>query len=292
MDYLFVCNSGSDDVSKINLKDFHEDSRIPMNGIGGRIGPHGICGWKSNIITADNYSNSITIIDVLSEESQSYYIGGYCNDIAIYRNEAFIACGESNDIVVFDLLSEKVEEELPVENLPHSVELNAEGNLMVTTNMLSDSITIIDAVKRETLVNIKVGHCPTKAVFSSDSKYIFVCESNLGSEKGGFINIISTKTFSSIKKIPVGKGPIDIFCDNVICYISNFLEGYITLITVIDFNVVKKVYIGGMPRGIIKKDNFLYVGDNYNGRIFRYNLFNGEKKAIAVGKEPTGMTTI
>lgn len=59
---------------------------------------------------------------------ESYYIGMHCNDVAVLNKEAYIICGECNNVVIFDLLKNRISEEIPCGNLPHSITLNKEKN--------------------------------------------------------------------------------------------------------------------------------------------------------------------
>ncbi len=293
MDFLLICNRGSDNLSKINLKSFKEEARISLCKSCTKAGPHGICSWKGAVITANSYDSSISIVDVMASESmEEYYIGGNCNDVAVFKNDAYITCGESNNIVVFDLENKRIIEDIPVGILPHSIEINYALGLMAITNMENDTVTILDCHSKEILKNIPVGSYPTSAIFSRDNKYIFVCESHLGSDYNGFINVISTDTLSSTRRIEAGKSPIDVFNEDKMCYVANFSEGYVSFIYLEDMEVVKRAFVGGMPRSIKRKGRFLYIADNYDNQLIRYDIFNNKKQAISIGKEPIGMTLI
>jgi DNA-binding beta-propeller fold protein YncE len=293
MDSLFVCNTASDYISKINLQSFVEEKKIWLCNKAGRVGPHGICGWRSDIIVANCYGNSISRIDIVEEkEVGSFYIGGHCNDVAIIQNDAYVTCGESNSIIIYDLYTNKIQEEIPCGNLPHSIEVNQLYDLMVVANMESDSITLLNYKDRETVKELRVGKYPTKAVFSKDGKYILVCESNLGSDRTGFVSVISVDTLSVIKRIPTGRAPIDLWCDDLECYVSNFNEGTVSVIYLEDLEEVKKFTVGGMPRGIMRRGRYLYIGDNYSSLLIKYDIYKENKKVITIGGEPTGMTLI
>lgn len=290
MDYLYICNMASDYVSKVDLGAFEEKERIMLNNKGMKVGPHGICCWNDDIITANSYGNSITRIDMLQEkDNASYYIGRHCNDVDVFKDVAYIICGESNDIVAFDLTCNKIIEEIPCGSLPHSIAINKSNGLIAVSNMQSDSITLIDPNINDSLKEIKVGAYPTKAIFCRDGKNIFVCESNLGSDKMGTVSIVSLESFTIVGRIKVGKAPIDLWCDGHVCYVSNFNEGTVSTVYIEDMEEVKKIDIGGMPRGIVKKGRYLYIGDNYNNLLVKYDIYMDKKKVIPIGGEPTGM---
>jgi YVTN family beta-propeller protein len=293
MDYLYICNTASDYVSKVDPGTFAESEKITLSNKGTKVGPHGICCWKNDLITANSYSNSISRIDLIQgKEKASYYIGRHCNDVDVYKDIAYIICGESNDIVAFDLMSNKIIEGIPCGSLPHSIAIEKDSGLMAVSNMESDSITLIDLGTNEGLKEIKVGPYPTKVIFCGDGKSIFVCESNLGSDNRGTISIVSIESCSVVNRIDVGKAPVDLWCDGLVCYVSNFNEGTVSVVYLEDKEEVKKIYTGGMPRGIVKKGRYLYIGDNYNNLLLKYDVYTDRKKVIPIGGEPTGIILI
>lgn len=291
MGYVFICNTASDYISKVNIDDLSEEKRLNFTiDDGGRIGPHGICIYEDSILVVNNYNNSLSIFDINRENEVSrHYIGIHCNDVAIYRDMAFITCGESNNVVLFNIKKGKIIEEIPCGNQPHSISLLKEKSLALVTNMQSDSITLIDCENRENTKDINVGYYPTKAIFTIDGQNIIVCESNLGSYFTGSISIISIRTLKVINRITVGKYPVDMFCNERYLYVSNFGEGTISVIDLSSGMEIKKINVGGMPRGIIKHDRFLYAGDNYNNVLIIFDMINETKKVIPIGGEPTGI---
>lgn len=291
MDYLYICNTAADSISKVHLEKFEEE-RIKLCNKNGKVGPHGICCWGSDLIVANSYSNTISKVDIVSgREIGSFYIGKHCNDVEVYNCEAYVTCGESNSVVIFDLAQNRIVEELPCENNPHSIAVHPKG-LIAISNMESDSITLIDGENKENNKTIKVGAFPIKVQFSKDGSILYVCESNLGSDKPGSIGIISISQMKIKSRVPVGKCPVDICIDGKEGYVSNFNGGSISVLNLEADEEIKRIEIGGMPRSIIMKDRYLYIGDNYNNLLIRYDVYKSRKKAMSIGSEPTGMTLV
>jgi YVTN family beta-propeller protein len=287
---LYVCNEYSDNVSKVSLDDFSEDKKILLNGdYGYRIGPHDICEYKDYLICANNFSNSISIIknDILEE---NYFIGMHCNDVRASNDLAYVLCGELNSIVVFDMIKRKIIEELPCGNFPHSLKISNNKKYLLVTNMQDDTISIINIYNYDENITIKVGPYPTKAVFTEDNRYIYVCESNLGADIQGSMCIIAVDDFTVKNRITLGYSPVDIFTENNIILASNFGDGTISVIDPIFFEKWKDIFVGGMPKGIVKFGKYAIVGDNYNNVLIKIDIFSESKKVITIGKEPTGMT--
>jgi len=153
----------------VNLDLFIEEEKIYLDKKNlKKIGPHGIYAYKNKIITANNYDNSISMVDINNYETESYFIGIHCNDLSVYDNKAYVICGDSDDIIVFDLEKKTIVEAIPCGNLPHSIYICKRKNLIIVANMNSDSITIIDCAENGNIKNIRVGAYPTKAVITPD----------------------------------------------------------------------------------------------------------------------------
>ncbi|MBW9151148.1 YncE family protein [Clostridium estertheticum] len=290
---LYVCSTSSDCISKVNLDLFIEEEKIYLDKQNlKRIGPHGIYVYENKILTANSYDNSISIVNTYNYEIESYFIGMHCNDLSVYDNKAYVICGDSDDIIVFDLEKKNIVEAIPCGNSPHSIYICKKKNLIIVANMNSDSITLIECAQNGNIKEIRVGAYPTKAVITPDGNYILVCESNIGMDNKGCINIISLKNCNVLNKIPVGNSPVDMYFNGEFCYVSNFGDGTVSILDINKYKEIKRIEVGGMPRGILEDEKYLYVGDNYNNLLFRIDKITENKKVISIGTEPTGMTLL
>ncbi|WP_026884475.1 YncE family protein [Clostridium akagii] len=289
--YLFVCNTYSDSISIIDIDIFEEIHRIKLNLLkSNRIGPHGVCLYKNKLLIANNYSNSLSLVTPETGKIVSdFFVGMNCNDVKVCGDLAYVICGDSNKIIQFNMEKNEMEEQIPCEDMPHSIDLSKQKQIMVTANMNSDSITIADYGKNNGVRNVRVGSYPTKAIFSIDGNDIYICESNIGSDQCGSISIVSSKDFRILYRIPVGNTPVDMHIEENLCFVSNFGDGTISIVDLNKCRELKRIEIGGMPRGILKYKENLYVGDNYNNLIFRINLNKNSRKKISIGREPSGM---
>mgnify|MGYP001584199382 FL=1 len=288
-----MCSTSSDCISKVDLDLFREEEKIYLDKKNlERIGPHGIYVYKNKLLTANSYDNSISMVNINNYETESYFIGMHCNDLSVYDNKAYVICGDSDDVIVFDLEKKSIVESIPCGNSPHSIYICKRKNLIIVANMNSDSITIIDCTQNGKIKNVRVGSYPTKAVITTDGNYILVCESNIGMDNKGSISIISLKNYNVLYKIPVGNSPVDMYCNERYCYVSNFGEGTVSILDINNYKEIKKIEVGGMPRGILEDEKYLYVGDNYNNLLLKIDKITENKKAISIGGEPTGMTLL
>ena len=149
MGNLFVCNTSSDNISIVSLESFLIEDKISLsNDYGSKVGPHGICMYKDELIIANSYGNNICRVDIKEKRIlETFFIGSHCNDVAVLDDKAYIICGEANSMIVFDLIKNQFEELIPCENGPHSISVNKEKKLIVVANMENDSITLINCSK-------------------------------------------------------------------------------------------------------------------------------------------------
>lgn len=292
MSSIVLCNTGSDSLSKINSQDLKIENLYLS--IGEKpFGPHGLSLYKDKILVANNYNNSISIIDLNEfKEEKNLYIGAHPNDLVAHNNRIYVTCGESNSVIVYDLINERTDFELPTGGFPHSIELLKKEKLAFISNMAEDSISVIDCNTNKIIKNIIVGENPIKINLSDKNNYLYVCMSYLGSDKEGYVGIISLKNLDVIAKIKVGLAPVDLFEYNNYLYVSNFCGGSISVINLNTFKEEKKINIGGMPRGIVKINEKIYIGDYLNGSLKIVDVKNKFMKSILTGIEPNEMLII
>lgn len=292
MSCVVLCNTGSDSLSKINTESLKVEDLYLSTGEN-PFGPHGFSLYEDKILVANNYNNSISIVNIFDfKEEKNLYIGAHPNDIKAHNDLAYVACGESNSLIVYDLINERVNFEIPTGKFPHNISLLKEENLIFVSNMSDDSITVIDILKNTIIKKIKVESTPIKIIISKSKQYLYVCMSCLGHDKKGSIGIISLKNLELINKITVGFSPVDVFEEENHIYVSNLCDGTISIIDLKQFIEENIIIVGGMPRGIVKVKEKIFVGDYLNGILKIIDLKNGKIKVIPVGIEPNDITFI
>ncbi|GAB6170421.1 YncE family protein [Clostridium carnis] len=290
MNSIIVCNTGSDSLSKVNISDFSAENLTLSLGEK-PIGPHEIHVKKNIIYTANNYNNTISVIDGEKfKEKSSIYIGPYPNDLVSYKDNLYIACAEANTVIVYDIKEQRIGFEIAIDRWPHNIEVCNKNGLIFVSNLESDSVCVIDGVNNKVIKRLKTFEYPTKIKISKDKSMLYVCESYMGEDTGGYIEIFSLKTLESIKRIKVGNSPVDICDDGNSLFISNFSDGTISKISKKLFEEVNKIYVGGMPKGIVKYKDRIFISDYLRGKLVIFDLLKEEKKVITIGKEPNAMT--
>lgn len=285
---IILCNTGADLLSIINLKSL-EIKKILFSLSETPVGPHSIRVYEDKIISANNYNDSISIFLKSSmQEIKNISVGPKPNDLVQINNKIYTICGESNSIVVYDLLQNRVLWEIKTGSWPHSIDYCNENNLIFVSNLEENCTNIIRVKDYHIVKTLSTPEYPIKVKISNNKKFIYICESYLGSDESGYLDVFSIDTFKRVARIEVGTSPIDLYEDINHIYVTNFTEGSISIINKEKYCVEKTLYIGGMPKGILKKDNKLYIGDYLKGRLIILEK-NKIEKIIAVDSEPNAM---
>lgn len=289
MESIVVCNTAGDFISIINLKDYSVEN-VPLDLGEKPVGPHGIECYKNNLITANNYSNSISVIDLLNKkEIKNVYVGSHPNDVKILKDKAYVVCGESNSLVVIDIFTGEFLFEIPLEGCPHSIEIDENKSIAYIANIEGNSLSVVDCSSNKVIKYVNSLEAPIKVLLSKDKKMLYLCESYIGKDIEGYISVLSTENNEIIKKIKVGLVPVDIWEEEDRLYVTNFNDGSISILDIKKGIEVKKIFISGMPRGIIKIKDDIFVGDYFTGKIKNLNLKKRIIKIITTGKEPNAM---
>ncbi len=292
LSYIILCNTGSDSLSRIDTYNLKVENLYLSNG-DNPFGPHGLALYDDNIIVANNYNNSISIINLADfKEFKNLYIGAHPNDLSIKENTLYVTCGEADSVIAYDLVNERVNFEIPTGRFPHDIILFKEKNMLFVSNMGDNSISVIEAENNKEIQRIVVESTPLKIIVSNDRQHLYVCMSYLGYDQDGYVGIISLDNLELIEKIEVGYSPVDLIEDNGYLYISNLCGGSISIVNLDTLKEERKINTGGMPRGILKINDIIYSGDYQNGIVNVINLKEKKIKAITVGREPNAMAFI
>lgn len=285
---LYVCNVSSNYVSKVGF-DNNKEEKIYISTDEKLLGSHGIDFNDEKLFVAANDNYNFYEVDINTKNVRKYYIGMMTNDLRIKNDYMYLICSESNCLVVYDMIEDKLCYEIGCGNYPHSMDISEESGLISITNMHNNQLTIVDYNKNDLIRNIRTGNLPMKSKFYRGGRYIFVCESNLGDEAKGTISVYDSLTGERENNLTLDKSPIDMFFDyesNVI-FVSNHLGNCISLIDLIEFKEISRINISGNPRGIYKKGRFLYVVMSDKDKLLKYDILTQNEKFINLGSDPT-----
>ena len=134
MGCIILCDMGSDSLSKIDTGTLNI-KKLELKDINKPYGTHELFPYGNKILACNVYDNSISIIDLDKfYEEDNIYIGSHPNDISIYNDDAYVLCGDSNSVIVYDILKRIPKYHLKTGNMPHSIEIMKNG-IGVISNM-------------------------------------------------------------------------------------------------------------------------------------------------------------
>ena len=291
MTSIIVCNTGTDSLSKIDLATYSV-SNIQYNMCDKPIGPYSIKEIGDKIITANSYDNSVSIFKGKEmQEVLNIKNGAAPSDIILLDNILYTVCADSNAVIIHDIVDSKIMYSIKTGSWPHSIDYSKFNKKCYISNMEEDSIDIIDSKEYIAVKKLKTPQYPTKVKVSLDQRYLYVCESYLGSDNNGFLDIFYLEDDTRIARIEVGSSPMDVYEDISQIYTVNFTEGSISIIDKKTLKVINNIYVGGMPRSIIVKDSKIYVADYLKGKVIEIEN-NMKKNIITVGTEPNAMILV
>ena len=114
----------------------------------------------------------------------------------------YVVCEHSDSLIVVDLESRRLVDEIAVGRRPHDVAVSPDGRRLYVTNRLSDTLTVIDAASREVVGNVAVGDGPHGVITDAAGRRIFVL--NTGEDS---ISILDATTLAEQSRPRAGRGP-------------------------------------------------------------------------------------
>ncbi|HYL13168.1 MAG TPA: cytochrome D1 domain-containing protein [Terriglobales bacterium] len=194
---LYVTNSGSDDITVIDLKLLKPTGAIK---VGAHV--HGIAVQADGkkLFTTVESDNTLKIIDTANDKTVSTVkLTGRPNQCAVTPDGKYVAVPirDGNSVDIVDVGQLKIVKVLPVSK-PHN-SFNAGSNRYIFVSSMGDEeINAIDLEKMEYSAHIPVRGVPRPFVVSSDGKTMYVALSHLH----GFVEVDIPKN-KVIKRVEI-----------------------------------------------------------------------------------------
>ncbi|MBT9832666.1 hypothetical protein GPK36_12265 [Clostridium baratii] len=283
MNNMYVCNGKNNSISKINIEDMSfEKLYLGMNG---RFNsPKDIEIEGEVLVVANGYENTISVLN-MDEFKEIYcdYIGAKPVDAEIYENYAYILCNESNSILLYDLKNRRTILTIPSGNCPQNIAMDKERKKLFVTNLLDNSVSIIDMKENVNIDSIHTEKYPLRVKISKDKQFFFILESSLEENGEDYISIYKLDDFSLVKRLKSGYIPIDIYEDTDYFYILNIGDGTINKIDLKNKLEGQTISIGGIPDKIEKNNNSFFITDCSNKKVYVLDESLKKQKIITLG---------
>jgi YVTN family beta-propeller protein len=150
-----------------------------------------------------------------------------------------------------------------------------DGGTAYVTNLLSNSVSIIDVASGQSVGTISTGSAsPFVVRVSPDGERLFIATN------GNVVLVVSTATREIIKTVEVGYAPngFAVHPDGRIMYVSSFIGGTVAEVDMVTEQVLRTFFVGGTPQDMTvnRKGTRLYVA-NEQGYLNEIDLFSGEQ---------------
>lgn len=206
----------------------------------------------------------------------------------------FVSNNEDNHVSVLDAKTFGVVQTIPTGDGPHGFRISSDSKYAYVANMGEDTVSVLNLSNRTEEKKIKVGKTPVTTAVSEDGNTLIV---TLNTENSAVVVDLVANTTS---KIPVGKGPAQIFIqpDNKYAFVAN--QGTeqnpsqsVIKIDLATNKVVATIQTGKGAHGIVtSNDNkFVYVTNMFDNTVTVIDNKNNRVIAtVPVGKKPNGIS--
>jgi YVTN family beta-propeller protein len=265
-------------------------------------GPHevvvsadGRLAFTSNYGTGQAPGRTLSVIDLKTQkELQRVDLGPLARPHGLWwANDRVYFTAEANrSIARYDPAANSVDWQFETgQEVTHMILLTRDGRTIVTTNIASDTVSLIeqDAGGNWAQTVVKVGRGPEGMDLSPDGAQLWVAHS-----RDGGVSVIDLAARNVLHTIPVGtkrSNRLKITPDGRLALISDLDAGELVVLDTSARKVVKRLPIGKMLEGILIPDSqeaFVAVtGENYVAVVDLRTLEVTRK--IATGAGPDGM---
>ncbi|WP_314002997.1 cytochrome D1 domain-containing protein [uncultured Paenibacillus sp.] len=229
---------------------------------------------KGRILTADEYGNTMTVIDTQTNRVIATTPIPYVPHniqaspdektlwLAIIQPETQTMQGQKmkGEAWVLDADTYKRIARIPVGAHPAHVIVTPDNKEAYITNGEDNSVSVIDTKNYKVIAEVKVGAGPHGLRPSPDGKYVAVADS-----QGTTVSIIDTAAKKLIKQVEVGKSPVQVGFSPDGKYLFSSVNGdnAAAVIDTQNWNLVKKIPTGVGPLQVYATPNnkYLYVAN-------------------------------
>jgi YVTN family beta-propeller protein len=262
---LLVANKHSNTLCYVNLKTFKVIKTIPTGP-----NPHEI------IVTPDQRmaylssyeppGNTISVIDLVGKKMIKEITTGeygriHGTAISPDGKYAYFTAGQSGYVIEVDTKTNQVTRQIPTHGeISHMVYVTPDGKYLLTANIVSENISVINRSSGELYKQISAGKGVEGMAFTPDHKFLWALN-----QSGGSITIIDMESFQPVETFECVGMPVRIKFtkDGKRALIPGWVkDGTLTVIDVKSRKEIKRIKVGDYAIGIelSPDERYAFVG--------------------------------
>jgi YVTN family beta-propeller protein len=195
----------------------------------------------------------------------------------------------TREITPVPLILTPIHTPIPIAGLPplrssqSSKSLALHGSTLVTANMDSDSITIVDTTTNIIVAEIAVGDDPRAVAITPDGTKALVTLRG-----DNVLTIVSLSNHTLENRLPVGHMPYGVVTNGHFAYISCLADNQVVAVDLQSGAIVQRFDVPDSPAGLTLSDDTLLVTHFYSGKVTLINLTQTPAVTGTVIVEPDG----
>ena len=268
-------------------------------------GPHEVeVTADGRVAVVSNYGaqpagTSLSVVDLAGrKETARVDVGSVSrpHGLAVVGQKAYFTAENAREIGRLDTASAKVDWRFPTNReRTHMVAASRDGRTIFTTNMGSNSVSIIehaaDGTAKQTLV--AVGKTPEGMDLSPDGRQLWTSNAEDGS-----VSIIDIARRQLVKTFDIGtrrSNRLKFTPDGATALVSDVIAGELVVVDVRNQNVRKRIAVGRGPTGVlvVPDGSRAYVAASTDNKLVVIDLKTLTIiGSVATGRNPDGMAWV
>lgn len=227
--------------------------------------------------------NSISVIDLAAlKETKRIDLGDLVRPHGLQEvdGKIYFTAEAANAVARLDPATGKVDWRARTDQIAsHMLAVGPGGRTVYTANMVSNSVTVVEAISPEAKVTqIAVGKQPEGIALSPDGKTLWI-----GHRVDGLISVIDAAAKKVVRTLNVGQMPLRLAYapDGKRVYAINPQEGAVVVFDAATFKEVGRITIDGAPVGlsVTPDSKRVFITDLKNGNVVALDA----QKLTAIG---------
>ena len=291
---LLVANKHSNTLSYVNPKTFKIIVTIPTGP-----NPHEITLTPDQrfayLSSYEPPGNTISVIDLLKRK-QIKQIGtgnyGRIHGAAMAPDgkHAYFTAGQSGFVIEIDTKANEITRTIPTHGkISHMVYVSPDGKYLYTSNIVSESVSVIDLITGKLITQIPCGPGCEGMAFTPDGKYIWVAN-----QTAGTITIVDIASYKPIETFECKGMPVRLrfTSDGKLALVAGWVkDGTLAVIDVATHKEIKRIRVGDYAIGVelTPDEKFAFVGceDSMEARVLpdgteKINANEGDSDGVHV----------